>query len=78
MAHEHDLHIMPHGQRWKIVRPNNPAPVAVCETQEEAFDLATRMLYESGEGGEVLLHGRDGTVRERNTINRRDPFPPPG
>ncbi len=78
MAHEHNLHIMPDGDGWKIVAPGQDAPVAVTATQEEAITLATRMQYNDPDGGEVLIHGQDGTIRERNTINRKDPFPPRG
>lgn len=62
----------------KIVRPHEPEPVALADTQGDAASIATRMQYDSPEGGEVIIHGRDGTIRERNTINRHDPFPPPG
>lgn len=78
MAHEHDLHVMPDGDGWKIVAPGQDAPVATTETQEDAITLATRMQYDDPDGGEVLIHGRDGSIRERNTINRKDPFPPRG
>lgn len=78
MAHEHNLHVMPHGDGWKILATGASEPVATTETQEEAIALATRMQYDDPEGGEVLIHGRDGTIRERNTINRKDPFPPRG
>lgn len=78
MAHEHDLHVMPHGDRWKIVAPGASEPLATTETQEEAIALATQMQQDDPEGGEVLIHGRDGAIRERNTINRKDPFPPRG
>jgi len=78
MAHKHDLHVMPDGDGWKIVRPHEPEPVGVAGTQEDAAHIATQMQYDSAEGGEVIIHGRDGTIRERTTINRDDPFPPPG
>jgi hypothetical protein len=76
MAHQHNLHVMPHDYGWKIVAPGMSDPVAITGTQEQAIALATQMQEDDPEGGEVLIHGRDGTIRERNTINRRDPFPP--
>lgn len=78
MAHRHDLHVVPDGDGWKIVRPDDDEPIALAETQEEAARIATQMQYDSLEGGEVVIHGEDGRIRERSTINRHDPFPPPG
>lgn len=78
MAHQHDLHVMPHDEGWKIVATDAAEPVAITDTQEEAIATATQMQYEDPEGGEVFIHGRDGAIRERNTINRPDPFPPRG
>lgn len=51
MAHEHNLHIMPEGDGWKIVAPGQDAPVAVTATQEEAITLATRMQYNAPTAG---------------------------
>lgn len=69
---------MPASEGWKVVRPNETEPVSVADTQEDAVAIATRMQYDSAEGGEVIVHGVDGKIRERSTINRHDPFPPPG
>lgn len=70
MSHENDLHVM----------PNQAEPLAYAETQEAASELATQMQLDRPEkkGGEVVIHGLDGTIRERSTINRKDPFPPRG
>lgn len=27
-------------------------------------------------GGEVVIHGRNGRIRDSDTVGRRDPFPP--
>jgi hypothetical protein len=80
MVHRHDLHVMPHDNGWKILTPEQDDPLATTSTQEEAIHLATQMQHDRPphEGGEVLIHGRDGQIRERNTINRKDPFPPRG
>jgi hypothetical protein len=47
-------------------------------TQAEAQAAATERLYSRPGGGEVVIHGRDGKIRDSNTINRADPFPPRG
>ena len=78
MTHEHDLHIMPLVVGWKIVATNQARPLALTSTRDQAVALAMRMEFEDLEYGEVLIHGRDGEIRERITINRRDLFPPRG
>jgi hypothetical protein len=47
-------------------------------TQAEAQAAATERLKNRPGGGEVVIHGRDGKIRDSNTINRHDPFPPRG
>jgi hypothetical protein len=42
------------------------------QTQQEGVDRARRELNQTG-GGELLIKGRDGKVRDQNTIGRRDP-----
>jgi hypothetical protein len=44
----------------------------VYGTQREAVVDARKQLTTSG-GGELSIKGRDGPVREQNTIGRRDP-----
>jgi hypothetical protein len=41
-------------------------------TQEKGVDRARRELNQTG-GGELLIKGRDGKVRDQNTIGRPDP-----
>jgi Uncharacterized protein conserved in bacteria (DUF2188) len=47
-------------------------------TQAEAEAAARAHLQQTPGGGELLVHGRDGKIRDRSTINRPDPFPPRG
>ncbi len=42
------------------------------QSQEQGVERATQDLLRSG-GGELLIKGRDGEVREQNTIGRRGP-----
>ncbi len=41
-------------------------------TQSEALAVARRQLVGTG-GGELVVKGRDGKVRDQRTIGRRDP-----
>lgn len=49
---------------------------SVTQTQSEAAANARDKLQRTPGGGEVVIHGRDGKIRDADTINRRDPFPP--
>ncbi len=43
-----------------------------AETQQAGIDRARRELVQTG-GGELLIKGRDGRVRDQNTIDHHDP-----
>jgi hypothetical protein len=47
------------------------------KTQEEAIDAAREMLKNQG-GGELSIKGENGKIRDKNTIGRKDPYPPKG
>ena len=49
---------------------------SVTRTQGEAEANAKSKLRRTPGGGEVVIHGRDGKIRDSDTINRRDPLPP--
>ena len=51
---------------------------ALHPTQAAAQAAATERLQQRPGGGEVIIHDRHGQIRDSNTINRRDPFPPRG
>jgi hypothetical protein len=44
-------------------------------TQREAEQKAKETVRRQG-GGEVTIHGRDGKIRDSDTIGKKDPFPP--
>lgn len=48
------------------------------DTQAEAIDSARDALRQSG-GGELVIHGTGGKIRQKNTIpEAHDPYPPKG
>lgn len=53
----------------------SPKATKVFSTQKEAVAAARRIAR--GQGSELLIHGRDGRIREKNTYGR-DPHPPKG
>ncbi|WP_144096273.1 DUF2188 domain-containing protein [Croceicoccus sediminis] len=48
---------------------------SIHRTQREAESAAKGMLRNSG-GGELNTHGLNGKIRSKDTIGKRDPFPP--
>ena len=54
---------------WQITGGVKPAEV---KSQQARIDRARRELNQTG-GGELLIKGRDGQVRDQNTIGKPDP-----
>lgn len=57
-------------RRWLGV--HRRVQVTKTHTQQSGIDKARRELVQTG-GGELAIKGRDGKVRDQNTIGRRDP-----
>lgn len=55
------------GDGWAVTKPGSDRASAVRPTQAEAISRATEILTNDG-GGELRIHGRNGQVREQNTI----------
>jgi hypothetical protein len=63
---------------WNVHKPGASRASAHCDTQKEAIDRGRQILHNSG-GGELTVHGRDGRIREKDTIvPGNDPYPPKG
>ena len=61
------------GGGWKTTKQSNI--LSICDTQKQAIDYAKVIAQRTG--GEVVIHGRDGKIREKDSYGN-DPFPPPG
>jgi hypothetical protein len=72
-------HVVPsHKGGWDIEKPGASRKSAHYDTQAEAVDRAREILHNAG-GGELNVHGRDGRIREKDTIAPgNDPYPPKG
>lgn len=68
-------HVVPRGDGWAVVGENNARASSLHETQAEAIDAARSIAQR--ERSELLIHGRNGQIRERNSYGD-DPFPPKG
>ena len=63
---------------WNVRKPNAKRASSVHSTQSNAIDAARTSLGKSG-GGELVVHDRQGQIRQKNTIKpAKDPFPPRG
>jgi hypothetical protein len=69
-------HVVPDGKRWKVVAPKASRASSVHRTQAEAEQHAKQIVRNAG-GGEAVIHGRDGRIRDSDTVSPgHDPFPP--
>lgn len=74
---DNDRHVVPNSEGgWDVVKPGGSRASAHTDRQADAVDRAREIVYNAG-GGEVVIHGRDGQIRDKNTIAPgNDPFPP--
>lgn len=63
-----ERHVQPDGQGgWKVTKPNSDRSSANLPRQSDAIDRAREIVQRSG-GGEVVIHGRDGRIRDADTV----------
>ncbi len=61
---------------WDVRAPGASRASAHTDTQAQAIDRATQIVHNAG-GGEVRIHGRDGKIRDSDTVAPgSDPNPP--
>ena len=75
MAKDLNVHVVPQGEQWAVKEEGASRPQSVFDTQEQA-ERAARELAQRNQS-ELLVHGRDGQIRARNSYGD-DPFPPEG
>lgn len=68
-------HVTPKGGMWQVKGAGNSKATAVVSTQKEAISIAKGIA--KNQGSELVIHGRNGQIREKNTYGH-DPFPPKG
>lgn len=68
-------HVVPHGNEWAVRGAGNSRVTRITSTQREAISIARTISR--NQGSELLIHGKDGRIRERDS-HGRDPFPPKG
>lgn len=68
-------HVVPHQGSWAVRGEGNTRATAVFEKQSEAISLARQIAQ--NQHSELLIHGRDGKIREKDS-HGHDTFPPKG
>jgi hypothetical protein len=58
-------HVVSHGEGWAVTEEGASQPFAVFKTQSEAWERAKSIARK--ERSEALLHGKNGSIRTRNT-----------
>lgn len=70
------VHVTPRGgEGWSVRREGNQRATSIEPTQAAAEQVARQIARR--EHTELLIHGRDGRIRERDSYGN-DPFPPEG
>lgn len=77
MAKSKQIWVSPDGADWRAHKPGAARSIKKSGTQQEAFEAARRVAQ--NQGGEVIIQGRDGKIREKNSYAPPpDKFPPRG
>lgn len=70
-----NVHIVPHDTGWAVRIEGNERASSVHRTQRDATEAGRGRARR--DGTEILIHGENGQIRERNSFGR-DPYPPKG
>lgn len=68
-------HVVPHAEGWAVKSPGSSRAASVHSTQKSAIEAARSTAIKNS--SEMLVHGENGRIRERNTYGK-DPYPPKG
>lgn len=69
-----DIHVVARTKEgWVVKGEGQSRPVSVHDTQRDAIDAAR--VIARYQKGEVVIHGRDGRIRDRDSYGN-DPVPP--
>ena len=68
-------HVVPRNGQWAVVGAGNGRATSIHNTQQDAIDTAREIAR--NQETELLIHGRNGKIRERDSYGN-DPHPPKG
>ena len=77
MSKPSDRHVVPSPDGgWDVVAPDASRASSHHDTQADAIGRAREIVGNVG-GGEVVIHGRNGRIRDSDTVAPgNDPYPP--
>lgn len=76
MSRNRNQHVTPHPNGgWQVKGAGNLKATVRTKTQAEAYKVAKEIA--TNEHSEVIVHGQNGRIREKNSFGN-DPFPPKG
>ena len=77
VGNDNRRHVVPNEDGgWDVKAPGAERASAHTDTQKQAQDRAREIVRNAG-GGEVVTHGRDGQIRDSDTVAPgNDPNPP--
>lgn len=70
------IHITHHKDGWSVKTEGTSKSSRITSTQAEAIEIGRHMAKRMS--AELLIHGTDGKIRERNSYFKPDPYPPRG
>ena len=73
MANRNNVHVVQRGDQWGTLREGGERASGLYNTQAEAIEAGREMAREGQ--GELLIHGRHGSIRARDSYGN-DPCPP--
>jgi len=65
MPKKGDVHVVPGDGNWRVEVEGSNRARSTHDTQQQAFEAARQVARQNK--SELLLHGRNGKIRERNT-----------
>ena len=68
-------HVVQRDDGWAVLGEGNSRDTARTDTQRQAIERVREIAI--NQGSEVVVHGRDGKIREKNSYGN-DPHPPEG
>lgn len=69
-------HVVRRGPDWAVRKEGAIRDTHVFDKQVQAIKQAAKIA--DRQGGDVIIHGRNGLIRERNTYGKPDHYPPKG
>ena len=63
-----DVHVLPSDKGWRVETEGSSRPRSTHRTQAEARQAARKLARRNKV--ELLVHGRNGRIRERNTYGK--------